>query len=220
MPQLGGVPLEYCHAVWYRKKLEWWKKFEHDYSFSHNPRMWHTDRHRMTAKAVLVEHRTAIKSYHSVHYCLCMEMTSAVRLTMVDMSTDDVVQLFTYDDAECLIVITLWEVCSSRWTPETGWDIVHAGFTVLFWVILTTNPTSKYCPTQRGHFWDTLLEYSYQTQTFKRLSSTKATTKLVHHFLPFYDNNILVAILFFWGTHAPCLEFCRCTARLKALILV
>jgi len=44
-----GFPSEYCHAVWYGKKLDWWsypmvKKNWYVYSFWHNSRTWQTDR--------------------------------------------------------------------------------------------------------------------------------------------------------------------------------
>ena len=82
--------------------------------------------------------------------CVCVHyyqeyslMRLGVRQTMamVDVSADDIVQLFTYDDAECLIDVAVWEVCCVGWACEAGRDIVHTGFTALFWTILTAGPT-------------------------------------------------------------------------------
>ena len=62
-PPLGGFLLEYHHPVWYRKTRMVWlpdgKKFwRYVYSFWDDPRTWQTDRrtdrHRMTAIAVLM----------------------------------------------------------------------------------------------------------------------------------------------------------------------
>ena len=74
-PPLGGSPWDYCLPVWFGKTrmigLPDGKKIRrYVYPFWQNVRTWQTDRHRMTAKAVLDASIARQKSSQSVKPCI------------------------------------------------------------------------------------------------------------------------------------------------------